>query len=112
MGLLFYPRGGSAQVIRYLAAALEREEWDASIVCGSLGEPGDRRHAGTFFTGLGVSAVDYMPAVAAWEAGRDPMAEPVPMHPSYEERPGVPDRVFTAVAPHLADHLASAWGAP
>ncbi len=112
MGVLFYPRGGSAQVIRYLAAALARQRWTASIVCGSLGEPGDRRHAATFFAGLEVSAVDYHSALAAWEAGRDPMAEPVPMHPSYEERPGVPDRVFTAVAPHLADHLAAAWEGP
>ena len=31
MGLLFYPRGGSAQVIRYLAAALARRGWDAGI---------------------------------------------------------------------------------
>ena len=112
MGLLFYPRGGSAQVIRYLAAALARQEWDTSIVCGSLGEPGDRRHAQTFFAGLDVSAVDYRPAVSAWEAGRDPIAEPVPMHPSFEDRPAVPDRLFAAVAPVLADHLASAWEGP
>ena len=112
MGLLFYPRGGSAQVIRYLAAALARQGWDAGIVCGSLGEAGDRRHAQTFFAGLDVSAVDYRPAIAAWQAGRDPIADPVPMHPSYEDRPGVPDRVFAAVAPELADHLAAAWESP
>ena len=109
MGLLFYPRGGSAQVIRYLAASLGREGWSTSIVCGSLGEAGDRRHAETFFAGLDVSAVGYGPAIEAYEAGRDPIAEPSPMHPSYEDRPAVPDRVFAAVAPELGAHLTSAW---
>ena len=112
MGLLFYPRGGSAQVIRYLTSALGRAGWSASLTCGSLGDPGDRRHAETFFAGLDVCALDYGPAVAAWEAGRDPIAEPVPMHPSYEDRPGVPDRLFAAVAPQLADHMAAAWERP
>jgi len=109
MGLMFYPRGGSAQVIRYLAAALSRTGWSADVVCGSLGEPGDRRHAETFFSGLEVSAADYGPAIDAWKQGRDPIAEPVPMHPSYEDRPDVPDRVFAAVAPELEAHLARAW---
>lgn len=109
MGLLFYPRGGSAQVIRYLAAPLADEGWKASLVCGSLGEPGDRRHAHTFFSGLEVSAVDYGPALEAFHRGGDPVAEPVPMHPSYEDRPDVPDRVFAAVAPRLGAHLIAVW---
>jgi glycosyltransferase involved in cell wall biosynthesis len=109
MGLLFYPRGGSAQVIRYLAAALAAEDWTTSLVCGSLGGPGDRRHAHSFFAGLEVAAMDYRPALEAWGHGRDPVAEPAPMHPSYEDRPDVPDRIFAAVAPELRGHLASAW---
>ena len=109
MGLLFYPRGGSAQVIRYLAAALAREGWETRLVCGSLGEPGDRRHAESFFAGIEVSAMDYGPAVEAWGRGRDPVAEPAPMHPSYEDRPDVPDRIFTSVAPELLGHQAAAW---
>ena len=109
MALLFYPRGGSAQVIRYLAAALLRRGWSTSLMCGSLGEPGDRRHAASFFAGLELEALDYRPALAAWEQGRDPLAEPVPMHPSYEDRPDAPDRVFASVAPELEAHLASAW---
>ena len=109
MGLLFYPRGGSAQVVRYLAGALERAGWAARLACGSLGGPGERTHAGTFFEGLDVRALDYRPAVAAHLAGRDPISEPVPMHPSYEDRSRVPDRIFTAVSPELAAHLARAW---
>ena len=109
MGLLFYPRGGSAQVVRYLARALERAGWDTSLACGSLGEPGERTHAESFFAGLDLSVADYRPALRAFAEGRDPIAEPVPMHPSYEDRPGIPDRIFTVVSPDLGEHLAEAW---
>ena len=98
MGLLFYPRGGSAQVIRYLAAALGRAGWSIAFCAGRSASRATARHAETFFAGLDVQAVDYGPALEAFEAGRDPIAEPWPMHPSYEERPGVPDRVFGAVS--------------
>jgi len=109
MGLLFYPRGGSAQVVRYLARALEPAGWSTSLACGSLGEPGERTHAESFFAGLDVHAADYRPAVAAYERGEDPIAQPVPMHPSFEDRPGVPDRILGAVEPPLGEHLARAW---
>ena len=109
MGLVFYPRGGSAQVVRYLAKALEGAGWSTSLACGSLGEPGERTHAESFFAGLEVHPADYRPAVAAFEQGRDPIAEPVPMHPSFEDRPDVPDRILGAVEPALGEHLAAAW---
>jgi len=109
MGLLFYPRGGSAQVIRYLAAALEEADWSTELVCGSLGEPGDLTHAGTFFEGMDVHALDYGPAVEAFGRGEDPVAHDPPLAPSFEDRPDVPDRVFAAVSPGLGDHLAGAW---
>ena len=35
-------------------------------------------------------------------AGEDPMDAPFPMHPSYEERDGVPDRSFPRVSPEQA----------
>jgi glycosyltransferase involved in cell wall biosynthesis len=109
MGLIFYPRGGSAQVVRYLARALARVGWDTSLACGSLGQPGARTHAESFFAGLDLSVADYRPAVRAFEEGRDPIAEPQPMHPSYEDRAGVPDRILTSVSPELGKHLAEAW---
>ena len=109
MGLLFYPRGGSAQVVRYLAKALESTGWSTTLACGSLGEPGERTHAESFFAGLEVHAADYRPALAAYEQGSDPLAEPMPMHPSFEDRPDVPDRIFGAVEPRLGEHLAAAW---
>ena len=109
MGLLFYPRGGAAQVIRYLATALGEADWSTALLCGSLGEPGDLTHAGTFFEGLEVHALDYGPAVEAFGRGEDPVAHDPPMPPSFEDRPDVPDRVFAAVSPGLGDHLAGAW---
>ena len=109
MGLLFYPRGGSAQVVRYLARALPAVGWDVSLACGSLGSPGEASHAATFFAGLSVTAADFTPALAACRRGEDAMAEPMPLHPSYEDRPGAPDRLFAALSPELAEHQADAW---
>src|SRR4051794_3662900 len=37
MGLLFFPRGGSAQVARYMARAMPEAGWDVTLVTGSLG---------------------------------------------------------------------------
>ncbi len=109
MGLLFYPRGGSAQVALYLALALRETGWATELLCGSLGSVGQRTNAATFFDGLSVHAADYDPALTAFERGEDPIAQPFPLHPSYEDRPGGADRIFTAVSPELHEHLADAW---
>jgi glycosyltransferase involved in cell wall biosynthesis len=102
MTLAFYPRGGSAQVVRYLAGALQRDGLAVAVCCGSLGPAGSRSHAATFYAGLDVHALDFTEAAALFDEGRDPMAAPIPMQPSFEDRPGVPDRVFAALGP--ADH--------
>ena len=101
MGLMFYPRGGSSQVVRYLVPALEDAGWPVALVAGSLGAPGDRRHAESFFKHAPPDAVAYDDAVRAHAQGRDPHSEPVPMHPSFEDRPGAPDRVFASLAPEV-----------
>jgi glycosyltransferase involved in cell wall biosynthesis len=107
--LSFFPRGGSAQVVRYLAAAQRELGRRPCIVTGSLGQPGEPGHAGTFFAGLPVVAADFGPAVDARRRGQDPMRQPVPMHPSYEDRPGAPDRVFAALSPALAERQERSW---
>lgn len=107
--LLFFPRGGAAQVIRYLTAALSGHQVRSRIISGSLGAPGENAHAPTFFDGLDVLPVDYTPAWNAAKHGRDPLREPVPLHPSYEDRADAPDRVFTAVGPATADWQESRW---
>lgn len=112
MGLLFFPRGGSAQVTKYLAVALGDAGWSVPLVVGSLGAPGEETHAPTFFAGAEVQHLDYSAAVAAFEAGHSAVAAPIPMHPSYEDREGAPDIVLTAVDPALTGHLADAWEGP
>jgi glycosyltransferase involved in cell wall biosynthesis len=108
-GFSFFPRGGSAQVVRYLTAALLQAGWSPRIVSGSLGDPGNPSHAGTFFAGLPLSTVDFSPAVAASQRGEDPLDQPVPLHASYEDKVGAPDRVFAAVSPELAARQVDSW---
>jgi glycosyltransferase involved in cell wall biosynthesis len=112
MGLLFYPRGGSAYVVRYLSPALGRSGWSVSLAAGSLGGAGDETHAPTFFDGLEIATLDYTDAAHAFAAGGDAIAAPVPMQPSYEDRPDVPDVVLASVRPDLAEHLSAVWQAP
>ena len=95
MGLLFFPRGGSAQVARYLGRFLPDAGWDVKIACGSLGERGEESHAQTFYEGLDVCALDY--------------DEADDFQPSYEDRPGAPDKVFAAVGDDEYERLVEAW---
>lgn len=109
MGLMFWPRGGSAQVVRYLVPALSRDGWSVRLVCGSAGAPGTPRSASGFFPGIDVVPVDYTVALAAAEAGDDPLDVPVPLHPSFEDRSGAPDRIFAAVDDRLLARQVDAW---
>jgi glycosyltransferase involved in cell wall biosynthesis len=103
MGLLFYPRGGSAHVARNLANALPRAGWDVTVLSGSLaGRAGDAR---AFYRGLDVHPVDMAPALES----ADPLAADPPFHPSYEDRPGAPDRVFAALDDAQFEHQVAAW---
>ncbi|WP_217913468.1 glycosyltransferase family 4 protein [Miltoncostaea marina] len=113
--LVFFPRGGSAQVVRYLARHLPRGDdgWRARVVAGSLGAPGEPTHAAGFFgEDVELVAVPYDDAVRA----PDPVMASPPMHPSYEERPGAPDRVFASLDDAAYGHHVAAWrgilGAP
>ena len=108
-GLLFYPRGGSAQVVRYLRRALATDGWSVPLAVGSLGGETEQSNASAFFGPDQLHIMDYTTAIEAYEAQRDPIAAPVPLHPSYEDRPNAPDRIFTAVSPALSDHLTAAW---
>ena len=109
MTLAFYPRGGSAQVARYLGEALADHGARVTLCCGSLGPPGAESHAATFFAGLDTQALDFTEAVKWYEQGRDPMAAPVPMQPSLEDRPGVPDRVFAMLDDTDYEHQVAVW---
>jgi glycosyltransferase involved in cell wall biosynthesis len=105
MGLAFFPRGGSAHVARNLAGALDGAGWDVTVLSGSVtrrGEPGDARE---FYAGLDVRPVDMTSALSA----PDPMAFDPPMHPSYEDRPGAPDRVFASLDDDQYERQVVGW---
>jgi glycosyltransferase involved in cell wall biosynthesis len=105
MALLFFPRGGSAQVARYMARSLPDAGWDVTLLSGSLGGEGKESHAPTFFEGVDVRAVDYSEAVEA----EDPLSADPPMHPSYEDREGAPDRVFAGVDDEAYERHVGFW---
>ena len=107
MGLQFYPRGGSAQVVRSLARALAPQGWDATVVASSVrnGTTGGLGDASTFFTGLDIHPVDCTAALSS----SDPLLADPPLHPSYEDRPGALDRVFASVDDTTYEHLVDVW---
>jgi glycosyltransferase involved in cell wall biosynthesis len=109
MGLLFYPRGGSAHVASYLSHALIACGWPVTLVTGSLGARGALGNAEDFFAGIETVPAYYDQAVARFDAGGDPMDAPFPMQPSYERREGVPDRSFTQVSPEQSARIIAAW---
>ncbi len=105
MGLLFFPRGGSAQVARSIARHLPSQGWEVTVVSGSLHLPDHPGDARAFFAGLDLRPVDYTPALQA----PDPLRADPPLHPSYEDRPGAPDRIFTTVDDTTYTHLVTSW---
>ena len=106
--LYFYPRGGSAQVVRYLASRLAKS-FSTRVYTGSLGEVGDLTHAGSFFAGMDPIALDYTTADLEWRNGGDPLRAHPPIHGSFEDRPGVPDTFMAKLSPELAERQVSAW---
>jgi len=105
LALIFFPRGGSSQVARYLAGALPASGWEATIACGSLGPVGEESNAVTFYEGLDVRPLDYTPSAEA----ADPLRADPPFQPSYEDRAGAPDRIFAAVDDHDYERLVETW---
>ncbi len=94
MGFYFFPRGGSAQVARYLCRALDGTRWKPSLFAGSIGSESESSNAHRFFSGIDCEALDYAPALSDFRAGADAMAAAIPMPASYEDKLGVPDRIF------------------
>jgi glycosyltransferase involved in cell wall biosynthesis len=93
--LMFFPRGGSAHVARALARDLPAHGCEVTIVSGSWS---NRRvgNAERFYEGLDVHPVDFSRGDA-------------PMHPSYEDRPDAPDRVFAALDDGAYEAHVAAW---
>jgi glycosyltransferase involved in cell wall biosynthesis len=93
--LMFFPRGGSAHVARALARELPAHGCDVTIVSGSR-TGRSVGNAARFYEGLDVHPVDFTRGDA-------------PMHPSYEDRPDAPDRVFAALDDDAYEAHVAAW---
>jgi glycosyltransferase involved in cell wall biosynthesis len=102
---MFFPRGGSAHVALNLARALPAAGWDVTVVSGSLSLPGRPGDARAFYRDLDVHPVDFTHALDA----PDPLRADPPLHPSFEDRPGAPDRVFAAVDDATYEHQVACW---
>lgn len=108
--VLFSPRGGSAHVARAVARELAHHGWSVTLLSGSRTDSGPAPDAAAFYSGIDVRAVDFAPALRS----PDPFAysgEPgtAPMHPSFEERPGAPDRVFASLDGAELERQVAAW---
>ncbi|MFQ5921476.1 MAG: hypothetical protein ACE5M4_01390, partial [Anaerolineales bacterium] len=62
--LVFYPRGGSAQVVRYLSRALIDQGHDVHLATGSLSDGDSQHEAGTFYGEIPLTIADY---TEAWQ---------------------------------------------
>ena len=92
---MFFPRGGSAHVARALARELPAHGCEVTIVSGSRSNR-SVGNAERFYEGLDVHPVDFSSGDA-------------PMHPSYEDRPDAPDRVFAALDDDAYREHVAAW---
>src|SRR4051812_25940771 len=99
---MFFPRGGSAHVVRSLARHLPDHGWETSVLSGSWRGHGDARR---FFRTLPRPVVDY-PGAAPAPA---PLRHAPPFHPSYEDRPAAPDPVFAKLDDELCERQVAAW---
>ena len=108
MGLAFFPRGGSAHVARNLArdAAAQRLGRDGRLRarCTLPGRAGRRARV--------LPRARRAPASTsrARSQAADPLLADPPMHPSYEDRPGAPDRVFASLDDDAATSARSTPG--
>src|SRR3954462_616354 len=104
----FFPRGGSAHVIRALAERLPADGWDVTILSGSRGDCGGHGAPARFYHDLDVREVDFTEALAAPDPMDPPPGAP-PMHASYEDRRDAPDRVFAALDERAHRRQVDAW---
>ena len=106
--LQFFPRGGSSHVARALALELPSFGWDVTLVSGSRTDLQDFGDAEAFYAGLDVHPVSFDAALGSPDPLDPPPGAP-PMHPSYEDRPGAPDRVFATVDDDAYERQVMAW---
>src|SRR5437763_12367301 len=107
--ILFSPRGGSAHVARALARGLRQQGFQMTLVAGSRSDLGPHGDAEQFY-GEYLHAVSFDPALASEEPIRyEGPPGTAPLHPSFEERPGAPDKVFAMLDDLDHERHARAW---
>ncbi len=108
--LMFFPRGGSAHAARGLGEHLPRFGWRVRLVAGSRADLGNSADARAFYSGLEVAPVDFTAEVDFRDArSAPPETLRAPLHPSYEDRPGAPDRVVAALDDREYERHVAAW---
>src|SRR3954454_2816453 len=105
---LFFPRGGSAHVLRALATNLPEHGWDVTVVSGSRHEAGPHGDARRLYVGLDLLEDGFSAALHA-STPRDPPGDAPPMHPSFEDRPAAADRVFASLDDAHFERQVAAW---
>jgi len=105
IGLMFYPRGGSSHAVRAQDQQLRGLGIDTTLVSGSYGQPGDGGHAQSFYKDSNVVAVDYTEGLGS----TDPATTEHPVMASYEDKPGVPDRIFMSIDDLQYERMVDHW---
>lgn len=106
--LQFFPRGGSSHVARALALELPAYGWEVTLISGSRTDLEDFGDAASFYAGLDVRPVSFDEALSSPDPF-DPPRGAAPMQPSYEDRPGAPDRIFAALDESAYERQVTAW---
>jgi glycosyltransferase involved in cell wall biosynthesis len=97
IGIYFYPRGGSAHSCRSIARELGANGVDVTLLAGSRSDLGGEAQAASFYSGLDLRAVEFEPAGTA------------PLHGSYEDRAGAPDRVLASFDDEAFERQVETW---
>lgn len=104
----FSPRGGSAHAARALARGLRDQNFQVTLVAGSRRDQGVHGDARAFYGE--VRAVAFDAALATDQPQRFvSRAGSAPLHPSFEDRTGAPDRVFAALDDVEYELQVKAW---
>jgi glycosyltransferase involved in cell wall biosynthesis len=106
--ILFSPRGGSAHAARALTRGLRNQGWSVTLVAGSRSDQGGHGDARVFYDDA--RAVQFDDALAGGTPQRfEAPPGSAPMHPSFEDRAGAPDRVFAALDDDEYELQVAAW---
>jgi glycosyltransferase involved in cell wall biosynthesis len=107
--IMFYPRGGSSHAARALARGLRERGCSVTLLAGSRSDLGPHADARAFY-GPDVQPAEFDAALRSPDPIRfqGPPGS-VPMHPSFEDRPGAPDRVFATLDDLDFERQVEAW---